>query len=214
MSWRHNKRATADEPIFLDDQLFPELVKLINKVRWPYGETPLKEQLIKRDQAIFAFIFLSGCRISEAIEVKRKQFRIYPNRIEAVNIVPKKRGLLRSHITFPKTGGFAPITAIFEKWLIEVPDEPDYYLFPQGHCRAYHFNYKKHISRRRIYPIIALSGKFPHWGRAVNETIYGRLVFKNDPWKLKQFMGLKSLDATMPYVQGNWEESEKNVYTL
>jgi len=41
--------------------------------------------------------------------------------------------------------------------------------------------------------------------QGVCENIYGKLIFNNDAWKLKEFMGLKRLDSTTPYVKGSWK---------
>lgn len=54
----------------------------------------------------------------------------------------------------------------------------------------------------------------PHWFRAVAENIYGRKVFRNNPYKLKDFMGLVNLNSTGPYVQATWEEDEKRIYKV
>lgn len=204
------KRATREEPIFLDAQLYPDLGRLILKINWPY-KCEIKADLVKRDRALFAFLLLTGLRISEALQVKQKQLRIYKDRIEAANIQTVKRGLTRTKIIMPKKGSLKDITEIFEAWLIEI-DEPEAYIFPTAIGSK--INFKKPLDRTRAYRIIAQTGKFPHWARAVCETIYGRLVFKNDAWKLKEFMGLKRLDSTAAYVSGSWEDNEKNVFKL
>lgn len=111
----------------------------------------------------------------------------------------------------PKVGGLKGLTGTFEIWLNLVED-PESILFPRWTPAG--FNFSHSINRKRAYAIISATGKFPHWARAVCETIYGRKVFLNDAWKLKQFMGLKRLDSTAAYVSGSWEENERNVYRL
>ena len=207
-----SKRATKDEPIFLDANLFKDLENLAEKIEWPYT-SDLKEALTARDRALWAFLILSGCRASEAIQLKRKQFRVYPNRIEAANITTLKNGLVRSKIIMPKTGNFKNLTLYFQAWLDLVPDESDAYIFGRGLANG-KLNFKHHISRQTVYFRIALNGKFPHWARAVCETVYARRVFKNDAYKLKEFMGLKRLESTAPYVQGSWQENENNIYKI
>lgn len=204
------KRATREEPIFLDAQLYPELSLLTQKISWPY-QSKIKPDLVKRDRALFAFLLLTGLRISEALQVKRKQLRIYENRIEAANIQTVKRGLTRTKIILPKRGALKDLTGIFEEWLLNVHG-PEAFLFPTAHGSVLNFN--RPMDRTRAYQVISLTGKFPHWARAVCETIYGRLIFKNDAWKLKEFMGLKRLDSTAAYVSGSWEDNEKNVFKL
>lgn len=207
---RHLKRATSEEPIFLDERLYNDLEGLIKKIVWPY-RTEAAPECVKRDKALFAFLLLTGLRISEALQVKQKQIRIYPNRIEAANIKTIKRGLMRNKIILPKVGGLKGLTYTFETWIITVED-PEAFIFPR--LAGAEFDFKRPINRHRAYQVIALTGKFPHWARAVCETIYGRRIFKNDAWKLKQFMGLKRLDSTATYVSGSWEENEKDVYKL
>ena len=204
------KRATRDEPIFLDAQLYQELEDLVKKITWNY-QSNLKLTLQTRDRALFSFLLLTGLRISEALQVKRKQLRIYENRIEAAHLHTVKRGNIRVKVILPKKGALKGLTEIFECWLTQVKG-PESFIFPSGHGSVLNFN--KPIDRVRAYQVISLTGKFPHWARAVCETIYGRLIFNNDAWKLKEFMGLKRLDSTAAYVSGSWEESEKNVFKL
>lgn len=209
-----SRRATADEPIFLDAKFFSELDGLIKKIDWPY-KSKFAGALVKRDRALFAFIILTGVRASEAIEIRLKQIRPYPGYIEVANIKTIKRGLLRSRVIMPKIGALKVLTLYVEAWLREIEvDGPgeDAYLFPR--LAPDGFNYEAHINRHRVYQVIQATGKFPHWGRAVCETLYGKKIFKGDAWKLKQFMGLKRLDSTSPYVQGTWQENEKDVYRL
>lgn len=209
---RSLKRGSQDEPFFLDNQLYPELDNLIKKINWPY-KTDYKNELVKRDRALFAFLLLTGLRVSEALNVKRMQIRIYENRIEAVNLKTLKRGNMRSIIILPKIGSLRNLTYVFEAWLVLVK-EPEAYLFPKYLTLVKRFDYKNHINRHRAYQLISLTGKFPHWARSVCETIYGRKIFLNDAWKLKEFMGLKRLDSTAPYISGSWEENQKNIYKL
>jgi len=124
----------------------------------------------------------------------------------------KKSGYTREKITLPKTGSLARFTDVFENWLRFVSTK-EHYIFPCG--TAYGFKWNKHLGRKRAFWIIkTTTGKFPHYFRAVCETIYGRIIFKNDAWKLKQFMGLKRLDSTTPYVQGSWEEDEHRIFEI
>jgi len=204
------KRATSEEPIFLNDNLFVELGNLVSNLDWGYKAN--KKLLNNRDRALFAFLFLTGCRISEALTLKQKQFCIYSNRIEVVNIVTLKHGSLRAKVILPKSGALRNLTAIFERWLTTVTQKESY-VFPRATTSG-DIDWTEHLGRKRAYQIIQPSGKFPHWARAVCETIYGKKVFGNDAWKLKEFMGLKRLDSTASYVQGSWEENEQDIYQL
>lgn len=209
MEKSHIKRAVKDEPIFLDAELFNDLLRLVDKVKWNYKTN--RELYARRDKALFCFLILSGCRVSEALILKKKQFRVYPNKIEVANVQTLKHGLLREKIFLPKLGSLKPFTYIFEDWLQTVPEDSNY-IFPLGNSTG--LNYKLHIGRKRAFEIVALTGKFPHWARAVCANIYGKIVFKNDAWKLKEFMGWKNLDSSSSYVNGRWEEDEKRIFML
>lgn len=215
------KRATKDLPIFLDDNLYENLANIIGALNWDY-KSNLKAEYLLRDKALVALLILTGCRISEALRLKRKQFRIYPGQITLKNVETLKHGKIRKEIVLPKRGSLAPFTAIFEAWLIKIPekrdetkqDNPDeYYIFPSGSTKQ--FNYNKPMTRYRASTIIkSTTGKFAHWFRAVCENIYGKLVFKNSAYKLKDFMGLINLSSTDPYIQADWEEDKEKVFNL
>ena len=179
--------------------------------RWPYKTN--RDFYLSRDRALIALLILTGCRISEALRLKRLQFRIYDDRIELRNVSTLKSGNMRNKITLPKAGRLEDFSLTVEKWLRLVPSE-DSYVFPQG--SNFGLNWKKHIGRKRGYAIVRyITGKFPHYYRAICETIYARLVFKGgEAWKLQQFMGLKRLDSTTPYVQSSWEEDEHKIFKL
>ena len=44
------------------------------------------------------------------------------------------------------------------------------------------------------------TGHFPHFYRGMGETTYGKLIFQNDVFKLKDFMGLNDIRSFFPYV--------------
>jgi integrase len=208
----HDKRATKEEPIFVDDALFVDLVKMIKSIEWPY-KSKYRDELHTRDQALVSLLILTGLRITEALRLLRKQFRIYDDHVLLMNVDTVKHGLLRKKIILPKLGRLAPFTEIFEAWLKQV-QEPESYVFPSANCDGT-FNFKHHLTRYRAHTIIKKTcGKFPHWLRAVAENIYGRIVFRNNSYKLKDFMGLINLESTSPYVQAAWEEDENRIYQL
>ena len=207
------KRKVSDVPIFLDDRLWDELEAIINVEGWHYKTNIALFKL--RDRALICLLILTGLRISEALALKKLQFRSYKRKILLANAETVKHGLLRAKIILPKQGKLRRFTFVFEAWLREVPT-PDSYVFPKGtSLRAGSFLWDKPLSTKRAFWIIkTTTGKFPHWFRAVCETVYGRLIFKNDAWKLKEFMGLKRLDSTSPYVKGTWEDNLPEIYKL
>jgi len=204
------KRSVQDVPIFLDSRLFVELQSLVELKGWPYKTQ--RELYWMRDNALICFLILTGLRVSEALMVHRNQLRVYSDRIILRSARTLKGGLTREKVTLPKQGNLAYFTRVFEKWLNRVEGE-DSYVFPSGGYNGFRWNRK--LSRYRAHRIVKdKTGKFPHWFRGVCETIYGRLVFKSDAWKLKQFMGLKRLDSTSPYVKGSWEEDEHRIFEV
>jgi integrase len=200
------KRSVKDIPVFLDDKLFIDLESDVAKTEWNY-----KTQMFlqTRDKALVSLLMLTGLRISEALGLRKKQFRVYEDKVLIANAVTLKHGLLRPKIILTRKGRLAPFTEIFLEWFNQLPE---YAEFVFGSGSALGISYDQHIKRARAHWIIkTTTGKFPHWYRSVCESIYARSVFHNDAWKLKAFMGLKSLESTGPYVSGNWEENEKDI---
>ena len=204
-----HKRKVKDEPIILDATFLPDLYQKILKIQWPYKTN--RQQLQQRDQALAAFYLLTGIRNAEHQTIHKKQLRNYKTHILLVNVQPSKRGKLREEIILPKAGGLAPFTEIFEAWLTQVPDENSV-LFPTAKKSNGQLQWDKPMQRGRIHNIIkSTTGLFPHWFRGACETIYGKQIFKNDAWALKDFMGLQRLDSTAPYVSSQWKIYEKNI---
>ena len=204
------KRATSDEPIFIDQQFYADLAKLLDKIAWDYA-AKTREELQSRDKAIFALLIITGLRASEAINLKKKQFRVYTDHIEIAQVPTLKHGATRIRIIMPLKGNLAPITQVFQKWFITLPENPEAYVFPKATPDAIYFN--KHIGRGRVYQIIRQTGMFPHWARAVCANIWAK-VFGKDAWKLKNYMGWKNLESSSPYIQSNWEEDENKIYKV
>jgi len=205
------KRKVKDEPIILDNSFYFRLGETVKKVKWPYKVNVPQLQL--RDQALVCFFLLTGIRNSEHKKLKKKQTRNYPTHILIVNVQPLKHGLMRDEIILPKQGSLTPFTAIFEEWLKQIPND-ECVLFPAATPQG-ELIWEKSLSRQRVHWIIKkTSGMFPHWFRGVCESIYGKQVFKNDAWALKDFMGLVNLNSTSPYVSGQWKTYEKKIYKI
>ena len=202
------KRKTSDIKFSVDTkedrrELFAELEKDALSTNWDYKENI--EFLQSRDHALVSLLALTGLRIQEALMLKAKQFKIRRDRIRLISAKTLKRGMERSNITLPKKGALAPLTFIFEEWLLQVPN-PECYIFPSA---RFGVQWDTPLGTTRAFWIIkATTGKFPHWYRAVCETVYGKLVYHNDPWKLKKFMGLQRLESTVPYVSTEGKEAE------
>jgi len=200
-----------DEPIWLDQKFLSELEAKVQQIEWPYQNNVYLLQL--RDKAMAALFILTGIRVSEREQLIRKMFHEYANHIAISEIQPLKHGLPRDEIVLPKTGGLAPFTKIFAEWLQNVP-EPESVIFPKAKPNG-EFIWNQVVGRGRVHQIIKqTTGLFPHWFRGVCETIYGKIIFKKDAWKLKEFMGLVNLDSTTPYVGGSWTENKREIFKV
>lgn len=156
--------------------------------------------------------------VPNSYPLKFKQIKSYPERILLLNCQTVKRGNLRPEIVFPKKGALGDLTEILDKWintLIDLGAEPNDYLFPRGVNNGLGLDLHTPLSTKRAWAIIyETTGKFPHWYRAVCETLYGRVIFRNNAYMLKERMGLKTLEATVTYVQSSFKEQERNAEKL
>ena len=209
----HTKRKVSDIPIFLDKELYSRLENLVNTNGYDYKKNIGDFKL--RDTALQCLLILSGLRISEALQLKKIQFKRYADRIVLANVKTLKNGKMRTRITLPLSdeSSLSVFSFVVAAWLDRIPEDKSY-VFP-GATGFGGFHWNQPLSRFRAHRIIKLANDhFPHWYRSVCETIYGRLVFHNDAWKLKEFMGLKRLDSTTPYVKGTWEEDEDRIFQI
>jgi integrase len=205
------KRKVESIPIYpRNPDFITNLVNEILNIEWPYVKPETKDILHDRDQGLAAFLSLIGTRISEALRLKRKWFTIEEDRISIADIQPGKRGNIRSGLWLPRTGKLASLTEIFYKWLMQVPNDPEAYVFPSAKPFGF-IHWNRHIERARAHWIIKTTiGKFPHWYRGVTETYVGKVIFRNDPYKLKKFMGVRRIESVYPYVGEPWEQDLEN----
>lgn len=218
MKQKIKKRATSAIPIMVYEkedvlELLDELLKVINKTEWPYT-SEFKDLFLMRDKALEALLILSGLRISEALALKLDQVKEQPKRYLLLGVKTLKNGFVRQRIVIPKDGSLGRICVFFTAWYEHLKKQPNAtYLFPSG--SGYGINFRSSLSRYRAHRIIkTTSDKFPHWFRAVYENIYGHIIFDNNPYKLKDCMGLKTLEATVPYIQANYENDIPKVYMV
>jgi integrase len=206
-----SKRAVKDVPIFLD-KIFSQLNEQLGLSGWNYKEN--MEQFELRDKALFSLLVLTGGRASEIGLVKKIQFNLSPGGVILANFQTLKNGLLRQEIYLPRAGALSVYTDVCLEWLREIPGPQDHFMPPATPMGS--FIWSRGLKRIRIWQIINFrTGLFPHWFRGVHETIYGRLILKNDAWKLKDYMGLKRVDSTGPYVRGELElQDKKRLNTL
>ena len=191
-----------------DPDFIKKLAEEIKQIEWPYVKLDVIDQLHSRDQALAALLILIGPRISEALLFQRKMFLIRGDRIEVMDFQPGKHGNLRTGLFLPlnKNSTLFPITEIFLTWLKQVPNDPEAFIFPSAKpWGIIHWN--RPIERGRAHWIIKSTiGKFPHALRGVCETYIGKIVFSNDPYKLKDFMGVRRIENVFPYVGEPWRQ--------
>ena len=201
------RRSVSDIPVYPRNPNFiRDLVAEIHRIEWPYTKEKTKAMLRDRDQALAAYLALIGPRITEALKRQRKDFIVEDDRVSIMDFLPGKHGLMRSGLWLTRTGPRAPLTEIFLKWLEQVPQEPETCVFPSAKpFGVIHWN--RRLERARAHWIFKTTiNKFPHWYRSVVETYVGKVIFKNDPYKLKKFMGVRRLESVYPYVNEPYEQ--------
>ena len=208
---RKKKRKVESIPIYpRGPDFIKNLVSEVEQIEWPYTKDETREKLHDRDKALAALLILIGLRISEALRLQRKWFSVEEDRISIADIQPGKKGNIRSGLWLPRTGKLAPLTRIFCKWLTQVPDDPEAYVFPSAKPFGF-IHWDRPMERARAHWIIKTTiGKFPHYYRGVTETFVGKVIFRNDPYKLKKFMGVRRIESVYPYVGEPWEQDLEN----
>lgn len=150
---------------------------------------------------------LSGLRINEALSLKKKQFEETKHFIIIRNVETSKNGRVRDEIPLSKHGSSAEFTQAIKDYLELVPDPESYLFFKASGVGVY---WNKHISRQRAHRIIkTLTQLYCHYLRGVCETRYGK-IFKN-PYALKDFMGLRDIRSTEPYVHIDWKDFKESI---
>lgn len=212
------KRATSDIPIIANEKsdlpgLIENLEKIIKTTTWDY-KSGLKRVLILRDQGLVSLLVLSGLRVSEALDLTLSQVHEYPKNFLLSHVTTLKNGLIREKIIIPRDGALGKLCKYFGEWYFFISEQKKAkWLFPSASGLGINFNNK--LSRYRVHKIIkANNDLFPHWFRAVYENIYGHIIFNNNPYKLKECMGLKRLESTVPYIQADYEKDISKIYLL
>ena len=225
------RRAVKDIPINLGDSFWKELQSFVDSITWDY-KSDGKPFYIERDQACASLIILTGLRIAEVLgsskdapypyyPLHKKDFTETSHEVILNRVKTEKHGEERSNIVMPLSGELAFFTLKFQAWLNRVPDK-NCVIFPRGRYSTQvnkpfeaYFNWNKSLDRRRYWRIVKDTlDKFPHWFRGVDETIYGRMVFGNDPFTLKEHMGVKTIEAVVPYVASTRERDLPKAYKL
>ena len=182
-----------------------EVIDLLEKNKIPYKK---HFELWQRDKALISLLLLSGLRINEALQLKRRQFDLSDKHFIIIrDVETSKRSLPREEIPLPLEGKLSPFTSILKEWLARIAS-PESYVIPSASMFGIHWN--KPLSRQRSHYIVkALTGFFPHYYRSLCESHYGR-IFKTN-WALKDFMGLADLRSTEPYVKTDWRDYQEKM---
>jgi len=205
------KRAVSDVKFSLEEVLNGALEKTIQKIEWSYKSH--MQEFYARDKALACFLILTGFRINEALDRKKEEVIEYDDYLELTDIKTEKHGNPRKQIILPKDGRLAPFTMIFKEWL-DCIEKPEYYLFPSATTHG-EFLWNGHLGYKRPHQIFKDTiDRFPHWFRSIHETVMGRLTFDNNVFKLRDYMGVKTIESCTPYVQSEWEKDLKKVCKL
>jgi integrase len=187
-----------------------ELYEKIQTRQMPYKVEP--ELLQLRDKALISLLVESGLRVSEARKIRKKQFNFSDaNFIMIKDVETSKHGTTREEIPLPTKGALLPFTEIIREWLTNIPEKENFVIpSASGIPIGENIHWNKSLSRQRIHVIIkTITGKYPHYLRAMCETHYGRIFRTN--WALKDFMGLTDLRSTEPYVKTDWRDYAQRI---
>jgi len=182
----------------------PELYELLQSRVMPYKVEP--DMLRLRDKAAISLLVETGLRVSEARKLRKGQFVFSdPNFIVIADAQTSKRGVAREEIPLPLKGAMSPFTSIVQEWILKIPAKENFALPTGSGMAKTGILWNAPLSRQRIHVIVkAITGKYPHYLRAMTETHYGRIFRTN--WALKDFMGLTDLRSTEPYVKTDWRD--------
>lgn len=176
------------------------LEKLENAVGWNYKRN--REAYVRRDRALVASLYLVALRISEALRLRKKQFRMEKKRVVIESIMLSKSHikvcsecgarvkpeLRQEHLTTVHKGG-----GYFKDKMRKSQYRPEAWLPLKGErakITQYVTDYLDTlqpedllfpIDRRRAWQIVtALMGEPPHWHRAFGEDYLYSEVMDHD----------------------------------
>jgi integrase len=142
----------------IDEPEPPEyFVNLIEKEIPKYCKKKGFPWLIEKYQAFFAFLYLSGSRVTEALKIRKSNLILREGFVEVKNQVIVKR---KEGSKTPKSRTYyIPLNHPLTKYFIQYQDKfkRDKRLFP--HTRQWAYKLVKE-----------LTGKWPHWFRAMRVT--------------------------------------------
>lgn len=172
-----------------------EILRIIMGKQWPYKTN--REFYWTRDKALLALLFVTGGRNNEVISLRKRQFEETDDFLLVKEMKVSKRTKrvlkrygpkvsLRDPIRLPKySHTLQPFTYLVIDYL-RLLDKPKQKLFRFG--------------TRRCHQIVTyITGKWPHWFRAMSENYYGKLF--NNPLLLAKFIKVTDIQSVMPYVK-------------
>ena len=183
-----------------------QIFNLITSKTWPYKIN--MDFYHRRDRCLMALLFLTAGRISEVLSLTREQFDFEAdeNFVIIRNMILVKRwktykGKLVKHNTSPIRDEVAlPLDGPLSKFTELVQDYVQNIKGPKACLFAF--------SRRRAWQIVKhVTGEWPHWFRSQAESYYGKYVF-NNPWALRDFVGVSNVESVGPYVKTSWKDYE------
>jgi integrase len=146
-----------------DIELYPQPQELYEAIMgsegWPYKVN--RDEYLRRDRALVALLYLCALRVSEALRLRKSQFRILEDRVEVEGIKLSKmrrKGKPRRHkfrvAWLPLTGERAVFTQLVLEYLETLREDEPLFKF----------------SRQRAQQVVTrLTGKWCHYLRALGE---------------------------------------------
>jgi integrase len=164
------------------DLVYPEPAALLKTIKespgYPYAayrnDLATVATLLTRDRALVSLLYLAMLRVSEALRLRRYQFKIEEGRVLLSNIRLSKRKFAdyRLEAWLPLHGERAPFTELFLKHLATVSD-PDALLFPGTRWQTDETGERtelRPLTTRHGWNVVnALTGSFNHFFRALGE---------------------------------------------
>jgi len=179
------------------ERIEPEtILKWLEKEDWPYAFD--REFLQLRDKALISLLYLLCARIGEVLRLKREQFEELKDVVLVKNFRVEKNSLnpIRDDWVLPKKGRLRSFTSFVTEYLEKLPKDR---------------NTIFQIKRSRAHQIVKkITGKWPHWFRAMGEAYYMRNVF-SEPVKFACALRLRRSDTLIEYVPYSWKDYEKQL---
>ncbi|MGB7415395.1 MAG: site-specific integrase [Thermosynechococcaceae cyanobacterium] len=146
-----------------------------------------------RDRALFGICYFCGCRIGEALQLKRENVDL------KLGVITFPKGITKGKVQTRQLEVVPTLLQLLE-WYEDMPLKG--YIFP-AHAKAVKYGYLSTVQAHRILRSacdrVWLEGVSTHSFR--RSYITGLWKQQMSPWKIKQFSGHKSMASLMEYLE-------------